>query len=317
MSQAAEEIAKYGLKPDAYMGLTSFAIILVAVILSLRIYVRTVIIKSFGLDDWLLLLSFCIFVADAAVIFRSGLITKRHGITAVLLEVSALDIASMLLYIMNQVFLKLSIALFFLRIPQRRWQIWTIRVSVTIFTIYSTGFFFLALFKCGSPDKFNFIYGHCLSWDILGWVIYTSAILNAIVDWILITTPILVIWGSMMSRQSKVQVCAILMLGIAGSLLSVARIPFIKHLRIIHSPEYFGQLVPITMLSGAETAVGIGAISLAALRPLLKRWQAFRSCEDEESLSKHNSLGNAVPLERTESTEMYGHVIQLPADHVV
>ena len=46
-------------------------------------------------------------------------------------------LATVLLYLVDQIILKLSLAVFFLRIVQHRWQKITIYVATTIYTVYT------------------------------------------------------------------------------------------------------------------------------------------------------------------------------------
>lgn len=58
MTEAQREIKLYELKPDVYIYLPIVMFILVLISLLLRVYTRAILIKAFGLDDWLLLLAF-------------------------------------------------------------------------------------------------------------------------------------------------------------------------------------------------------------------------------------------------------------------
>lgn len=234
------------------------------------------------------------------------MVVKEHGLVKPLLEVAAYDFASMLIYLANQIVLKFSMALFFLRIPQRPWQLWSIKISVVVYAIYSFAFFFVVLFECGSPRGFNFVYGHCFHWNIMGPMNYIAASLNAIVDWVFVLTPLVVVSQTMMDRKHKIQVCLLILLGAFGSVISVARIPLISELRIIPSLTYFGRIVPIVALSvsssslpfaqsfsltcdpkAVETSVGLICISLAALRPLVQKTRRNKS-----TVRSNGSMGN-------------------------
>lgn len=74
-----------------------------------------------------------------------------------------------------------------------------------------------------------------------------------------------------MTKRAKVSVCAIIALGALGSVASVARIPLLKDIRTTQSLSYFRDLIPIALTSIVESGLGITAISLAALRPLMAR----------------------------------------------
>lgn len=72
----------------------------------------------------------------------------------------------MLIYLVDQIALKVSMAVFFLRIVQQKWQKLIIYVSMGIYASYSIAFVFVALFQCGVPKVVNFISGeNCMPWD--------------------------------------------------------------------------------------------------------------------------------------------------------
>lgn len=81
----------------------------------------------------------------------------------------------------------------------------------------------------------------------------------------------MVVVRTMMPVRAKITVCLLIVLGSTASVISVIRIPFIKGIRIVPNLSYFTNLIPIALLSVAETGIGIIAISLAALRPLFGR----------------------------------------------
>jgi hypothetical protein len=67
--------------------------------------------------------------------------------------------------------------------------------------------------------------------------------------------------------NGKISVCFLIFLAISGSIVSIARVPFVHGGRLDHAHATEGSIV--TLLSAIETGIGISVISLAALRPLL------------------------------------------------
>lgn len=52
-------------------------------------------------------------------------------------------------YVLTMLVLKISLALFFLRIMVKRWQQKVVYVAITFSTLMSIGYFFFACFQCG------------------------------------------------------------------------------------------------------------------------------------------------------------------------
>jgi len=40
------------------------------------------------------------------------------------------------------------------RVVNKKWQRWVIYTTVGLYSLFSTGFFFVALFECGNPDSY-------------------------------------------------------------------------------------------------------------------------------------------------------------------
>ena len=140
------------------------------------------------------------------------------------------------LYLLNQVFFKLSLAFFFLRILQKRWHRLVIIFSVAFFVISNLALLFVSIFQCGNPARIDIENLSCLSWHtIQGPLNYFCAGLNCAVDWIFALTTIFVVSGLRLDRSSKLSVYVIVLLATAGSIVSVARIPYIPGLRLDQS----------------------------------------------------------------------------------
>lgn len=91
------------------------------------------------------------------------------------------------LYILTTVIFKLSLAVFFLRVVNQRWQRQVIIGSVTLYTLFGTAWLFVAIFQCGSPANYgaNEAAGKCLPFQtVLRPLNYTHGVLNAVTDWI-------------------------------------------------------------------------------------------------------------------------------------
>jgi hypothetical protein len=174
------------------------------------------------------------------------------------------------LYILTTVALKISLAIFFLRIVVRTWQrrvIWTV---TAIYTLYAIAFAFVAVFQCGIPTNFLIkeAVGICIHDDVLQPMNYVHASLNAISDWTFACLPIFVLWNAQMPRSTKILAGFLLSLGAVGSVISLVRIIYIPGLKT--GPTFFDNAINIGVFSLIEPALGLNAACLATLRPLFK-----------------------------------------------
>ncbi|KAF4548240.1 Hypothetical protein D9617_30g011450 [Elsinoe fawcettii] len=270
--RAAFEIKYFNLEPDWFIILTSILIVLVTICLSLRVYVRGFLIRAFGKDDWVLITAYIIFLVDAGIYLAIGIIQKNEGLVRPLRTLHMLALGSILTYLVDQVFIKIALGYFFLRVVNPGWQKWTIKGAVIVYVLYSSVFTVVVLFSCGLPTPEHFASGKCIDWNTqLGPMNYVGASLNAIVDWILTLVPIYVVFKVNMSRKEKISVSILMMLGLTGSIVSVIRIPYVSGVAPTEDLSFFTKVIPLSLCSIAENGIGIMAISLAALRPLYAR----------------------------------------------
>ena len=181
------------------------------------------------------------------------------------------------LYILTTIIFKLSLAIFFLRVVNQKWQRQVILGSVIIYTLFGVSWLFVAVFQCGSPALYvqNEEAGKCLPFEtVLRPLNYIHGILNAVTDWIFAIIPIFVVRSAQMPKQAKITVCTILALGVLGSICSIVRLAYVDVIGVklqdllTSAPNY-------AIVSIVELGLGITAASMATLRPL------FSSCLDK------------------------------------
>jgi hypothetical protein len=93
------------------------------------------------------------------------------------------------LYLWVTVVLKISLAIFFLRVITKKWHRYVIYSATAVYTVYGLTFAFIGIFQCGNPKKFlaNQLVGNCLPNSMLQPMNYVSGSLNALTDWIVST----------------------------------------------------------------------------------------------------------------------------------
>jgi hypothetical protein len=176
--------------------------------------------------------------------------------------------------------------LFFLRLVQEVWQKRTILIAITVYVMVMSSVILLTIFQCGVPSNI-FIHKNCLDWDsVMGPISYFSGALTALTDWIFVLTTVSLVLKTKMPPRAKTSVVLLLSLAAMGSIVSIARIPFIRGGRYQLSTT--AKLPRVVILAAIEAGIGIIALSLATLRPLVKTWmdalssKASSSSEDVE-----------------------------------
>ncbi|KAI4852568.1 hypothetical protein E4T44_01404 [Aureobasidium sp. EXF-8845] len=262
----------------AFLVLAWFAV-------SLRVCARAFVLRSLHWDDWLMLLTLCVFTACCSCLIAIESIERSNTARRALLNglkaqfglidtIFGLILGFMSLYIVTTVILKLALAIFFLRIiPENfSWQRKTIYIATGIYTTYGLAFTFIVVFQCGNPSNFFLQEARkaCMSDTILQPLYYTAGGMNALTDWIFSLLPVTVIWSAAIPRSTKISAGCLLGLGSLASIASLIRLAFIPGIQA--SPTFLQNASSIACWSIVEPGLGIIAASLAALRPL------FRHC---------------------------------------
>ncbi|KEQ77656.1 hypothetical protein M436DRAFT_13406, partial [Aureobasidium namibiae CBS 147.97] len=243
---------------------------------SLRFFVRGYMIRALGWDDWLILIALNSFVCQAAFLVHIASMEKKHNLEMPLALSNALEyvVLEFGFYILTTLALKLSLAVFFLRIVLEKWQRRVIIISTVIFSVFTFSFFFVAVFQCGNPANYllHKVQGKCVAWSVLGPLNYIHGVMNALTDWVFVSLPILVIRKAKMSARDKLSVVFVLIIGVLGSVASVVRLFYIDAL---HSGDqdattFFSNASSIAIVSTIEPGLGITAACLATLRPMFR-----------------------------------------------
>ncbi|KAL1305799.1 hypothetical protein AAFC00_003962 [Neodothiora populina] len=245
------------------------------IVVALRIYVRAYMIRSFGWDDWLMVVTQLLFTIMCALILVICSTEINYGITGEAATVIATSMVTIFgIYIITTLFLKLTLCLFFLRVLHTRQQRTLIIITAAISVLISLVWFFIAIFQCGNPSLYlvHQLEHKCLDFGtVLAPMNYIHGIANAISDWIFAIVPILVVLRTQMTPRARASVIAILALGAAGSICSVIRLAYV-HVLHVRVDQLFTAAPMYAIVSLIELGFGIVAACLATLRPLFGQW---------------------------------------------
>ncbi|KAI9685062.1 MAG: hypothetical protein M1822_005454 [Bathelium mastoideum] len=235
-------------------------------------------IKSFGVDDSLMLITLLFFTAY--LICQLGGLMHGTGRHMADLEPREAKMALKfwwfceLFYILSSCFLKIAIGQFLLRIAVAKVHRWIIRLVMISTGVFGTFYFLLAVFQCHPPSQWwaNLKPNSgpdCLSPSAMVSATYTAGALNTIADWTLGILPIFIVWNLSINRRVKVIVAGILGFAALGSTATIVRIPFTKGLA--QTDDFLWTTSELAFLSTLEPGIGITAGCLATLKPLLQR----------------------------------------------
>ncbi|EOD47612.1 putative integral membrane protein [Neofusicoccum parvum UCRNP2] len=270
-------------------NIASLVIIWISVFL--RVYVRSRVLKSWGLDDYLMIAALlCFSWMSGAMIALVYCGFGKHMMSIPpewIMNGFKAYLLAQLGYIMSVLFMKLSVCAFYLRITILRWQAWTVYVLMGINIVYTIGYFILILNQCAPVsylwNQLAGAKGHCLSINVILGTSYTHNTISILSDWVLATMPLFMLKDSKLNRRTKAIVLFLLGLGYFASVSSMIRMNALPTLR--RTDDYTFTVIPIAFWSAVETAVGILAANLATYRPL------FSSLVDRVTSSGSGSGG--------------------------
>jgi hypothetical protein len=126
-------------------------------------------------------------------------------------------LVSEMFYILSMLFLKITLAIFFLRIMVSTWQRRIVYAAVGLSTTFNLGYLFFVIFQCGIPAGPSMFFirrvtGQCTtSAQILG-VSYAHAGITTTTDLIFGILPIPMLKHTTMNQREKITVSFILIL---------------------------------------------------------------------------------------------------------
>ncbi|KAJ5654740.1 hypothetical protein N7490_001743 [Penicillium lividum] len=248
------------------------------VTVSLRCFVRTVIVRAFGWDDILMIVAMVLFIMLSICCMvgtSNGVGHKYEDFTSIEVYKTALTWwwLSQVLYIWASAFAKISIAVALLRLTVKRvhhiilWGVIGLTIAIGLV------FWLVLLLDCQPISYFwNQVDGEhtgkCLSVDILIDISYFYSAVTIICDFTLGILPIFLVWDLQMNRRTKMAVGGILSLGAIASVAVIIRLPFLHYYADI---DFLYSSYQIAIWTVIETGLGITAGSLITLRPLF-RW---------------------------------------------
>src|SRR3569833_616280 len=120
-------------------------------------------------------------------------------------------------YVVNMMFIKLSIAVFLLRLAVQKPYKYTLWISMVVVAIWSSVIFIWDIFQC-SPVQAQRDYTipnlQCVTSDQIVSAAYSISVMTILTDWLYALLPIPMVWKVKMTKQAKATVVVILGLGI-------------------------------------------------------------------------------------------------------
>ncbi|CAG8960357.1 hypothetical protein HYFRA_00012431 [Hymenoscyphus fraxineus] len=263
-------------KGPVFAGIVSVFMALAIIFTFLRLYVKTFLTKGWGKDDVLLIVSLVFYIVLCATCF----ISVRYGNGRHTLDIPLTNIPIALrlwwlgevFYTITTLLVRLTVALFLLRLSNRALHRWIIYITTGAYTIFSIFFFFLVIFQCDPISYFWGQYagmkGTCTGSKLIPSASIAQSVVAFVADWIMGLLPIHVLYGLQMNKRMKVSIASLLSLGLLAGITAIVRIPMIKDLAI--TDDWLYKNIDVAICSVIEPGLGIIAIAGATFRPLFR-----------------------------------------------
>ncbi|KAK6540232.1 hypothetical protein TWF694_009048 [Orbilia ellipsospora] len=242
------------------------------IVVSLRLYVRAFILKSFKADDWLIIAATitamavsitCILSEPAGVGIHIWDLTPDRVTT-----VRIWSFATQLTFTWAVSLTKVSILLFYIRFCTTRSfkiSIYATLIFVAAWTICWT---FLIIFQCVPVSaywRFPRSGDKCISLQNQLHLLHGST--NLITDVLILLLPIPTVWSLKMPTRQKLTLIGVFSLGIVAPLSAILRLIYIQKATISWDQSWW--CIELWIWTSLETHVAIICASFPSLKPLV------------------------------------------------
>ncbi|KAH0339057.1 hypothetical protein KCU81_g7336, partial [Aureobasidium melanogenum] len=249
----------------------------------LRLWVRSHFLTS-GLqaDDWTILVAAILFIGFCIIAF---ILANAEAANPVFSAETGEPVILTLLcgevvFQATCLVFKLSLTIFFRKFLIEEWQRWLVLGCGFFYCNTCVIGIFIALFQCGLPTNLvhKHLAGQCIKEEAFTALLYVHGILSAATDWVFALLPTITLYRSNLSRGAKISSSCLMLLACGGSIAAIVRtvttgtyIIRNKYFDPNLKPNYYSISAPMINLTVIEVGLGITAVSLACLRPLMRR----------------------------------------------
>ncbi|KAN0089491.1 hypothetical protein V8E51_019751 [Hyaloscypha variabilis] len=257
--------------PEILFG-TLFPFLFATIFIFARFYSRAIIMKTWGVDDWGILVSWV--VGSIALTIINCLLTRygsgRHIETLTSYDISIqveLGFVARILYQFTLMSTKLAVCAFYLRVFTDRVSKRVIWSMAAVITIFSIPLLLSLIFRCNPIEgAWSLTPSKCVS-NIPP--LYASAVLNILADVALLAFVIPKIAGLHIPKKQKLGLIAVLSLSILVIIAAIIRV--VRILRVISSQDEPWDSYDVDIWAAVEINAGIFCVSAPAVKPLIRQ----------------------------------------------
>ncbi|PLB42583.1 uncharacterized protein BDW47DRAFT_121684 [Aspergillus candidus] len=265
-------------------------------VLGLRIYTRTVIRRSLGVDDLLLVISWLLMVAFAALCTAAAMtgmgthydkLSPDEFSRGMLFLLAGQSVVSLAMGLS-----KCAVAAFLMRILVKTWHkafLWFWNISIMILSIFLSITVFVQCTPVESiwdprvPKK-----GCSLNLTVIATVMCAW---SAVLDFVLALFPWVALWDLNMKKKEKITICLSLSLGIFAGVCGIIRTTGLYALA--DSTDYLYATTDSVIWTNSEMTTTMICVSIPALRPLYRYLHGNNSFQDDSGYSDLPASGKS------------------------
>ncbi|KZM24329.1 hypothetical protein ST47_g4538 [Ascochyta rabiei] len=263
------------------IGIITPMTVLVVVFMSCRLYSRTVLTKTLGWDDGIMLLAAVMSVGNNIMVIISMLPQYQMGY-------HLWDIRPQILYASMKA-AQVAIFLTYLRIFPSRLNKWFCGIMLCYTVSLNVACFFVTLFQCSPASTYWNIFKYlgrakCLN---IKAIYYFHSVQNTLSDFLIFLWPAKDLLNVKVSLRQRVTLICMFSFGVIVCIAGAARL-YYTHI-YLHSYDVFWHGAETFIIMSAESCVGIVCGCFPGCKPMLNRLfpQYFRTT---------NNSSNQYPL---------------------
>ncbi|KAF2628780.1 hypothetical protein BU25DRAFT_466602, partial [Macroventuria anomochaeta] len=262
------------------IGIITPMTVLVVAFISCRFYSRTVLTKTLGCDDGIMLLAAIMAVGNNIMVIISMLPQYQMGyhlwdirpqILYASMKAAQMGMATQLLFTAIITLMKVAILLTYLRIFPSRLNKWFCGVMIFYTISLNVACFFITLFQCAPASTYWNIFKYigrtkCLN---IKAIYYFHSAQNTLSDFLIFLWPARDLLNVKVSLRQRVTLICMFSLGVIVCVAGVARL-YYTHV-YLHSYDVFWHGAETFIIMSVESSIGIACGCLPGCKPLMNR----------------------------------------------
>ncbi|KAF2270940.1 hypothetical protein CC78DRAFT_610986 [Lojkania enalia] len=258
----------------AILGATLTVALMALVTLVIRLYVRMVMIRNVGWDDYTMIVAMCMVIAGVGVIIPEVQLGAGRHIQHIspedFMEAYKLNYVTQPIFLFAICIVKESIGFFLLRVAVTPFYRRLI-IGIMIFMgLYTFGCFLTIVLQCTNLAVLwdRTAKGTCWGKTTLAALSYTNVALNITTDLLFAIIPVPMLWNVQMNIRQKSSIIGILSLGIFATAAAVVKISYLPNYG--KTGDWLWDSRNITIWTVVECCIGIVAGNLPCMKPLFR-----------------------------------------------